>query len=94
MLSHNPLPHFLLQTPHQLNIPYQYHSIPPPPTHPPPIHLTPHHLPSLSIPIPTTYIHTHPPIIHPHDYQNPLNLLTQLIKRLHQKTVQQITYPS
>ena len=92
--SHKGLRDFVVQTADELNIPYQYDSMPGGGTDAGGIHLTGHGVPSLSIGIPSRYIHTHAAMIHRDDYENAVKLLTEVIKRLDQKTVEQITYGS
>lgn len=94
MVSHKGLRDFVVQTADELNIPYQYDSMPGGGTDAGGIHLTGHGVPSLSIGIPSRYIHTHAAMIHRDDYENAVKLLTEVIKRLDQKTVEQITYGS
>lgn len=94
MVSHKGLRDFVVQTADELNIPYQYDSMPGGGTDAGGIHLTGHGVPSLSIGIPSRYIHTHAAMIHRDDYENAVKLLTEVIKRLDQKAVNQITYGS
>ncbi|MGE6628938.1 M42 family metallopeptidase [Bacillus sp. NPDC077027] len=94
MVSHKGLRDFVVQTAEELNIPYQFDSAPGGGTDAGGIHLTGHGVPSLSIGIPSRYIHTHAAMIHRDDYENAVKLLTEVIKRLDQKTVHHITYGS
>ncbi|MFY9421549.1 MAG: M42 family metallopeptidase [Bacilli bacterium] len=49
-------------------------------------------VPSLALCIPARYIHSHVSIIHRDDYENMVNLLVTVIKRLDRKTVEKIIY--
>ncbi|MDP4125199.1 MAG: peptidase M28, partial [Bacillota bacterium] len=56
------------------------------------IHLTANGVPALSITIATRYIHTHAAMLHRDDYENAVKLITEVIKKLDRKTVDEITY--
>ena len=45
---------------------------------------------SLSIGVPTRYMHSHTSIIHYEDFENTVKLMVAVIKRLNQETVNQI----
>ncbi|XMB87416.1 M42 family metallopeptidase [Mycoplasmatota bacterium WC44] len=48
--------------------------------------------PSVSIGIPSRYIHSHTSMIHRKDYENCVKLITELVKTLDTETVNKITY--
>ena len=48
--------------------------------------------PSVSIGIPSRYIHSHTSMIHRQDYENCVKLVTEVVKSLDRKTVDKITY--
>jgi len=52
-----------------------------------PVHLSRIGVPTLYLGIPTRYIHSHAGILHADDYDNAVNLLAALVKRLDKKTV-------
>ncbi|WAA10196.1 M42 family metallopeptidase [Fervidibacillus albus] len=92
MVSHKGLRDFVLQVADELNIPYQYESIPGGGTDAGSIHLTKTGVPSLAITIPTRYIHSNAGILHRDDYENTVKLLTEMIKRLDSDTVNKIIF--
>ncbi|WAA11636.1 M42 family metallopeptidase [Fervidibacillus halotolerans] len=92
MVSHKGLRDFVVQVAEQLNIPYQYESIPGGGTDAGSIHLTKTGVPAIAITIPTRYIHSNAGILHRDDYENTVKLLTELIKRLDSDTVNKIIF--
>ena len=56
------------------------------------MHLAHDGAPSVSIGIPSRYIHSHTSMIHKEDYENCVKLITELVKTLDRETVDKITY--
>ncbi len=56
------------------------------------MHLAHDGAPSVSIGIPSRYIHSHTSMIHKEDYENCVKLITELVKSLDRETVNEITY--
>lgn len=92
MVSHKGLRDFITGIADELNIPYQFDSIPGGGTDAGAIHVAGKGAPSMAITIATRYIHTHAGILHRDDYENAVKLITEVIKRLDRDTVNQITY--
>ncbi|MDQ0161117.1 M42 family metallopeptidase [Bacillus alveayuensis] len=92
MVSHKGLRDFVTNIADELNIPYQFDALPGGGTDSGAIHLTAKGVPTLSITIATRYIHSHAALLHRDDYENTVKLLTEVIKRLDQETVQKITF--
>ncbi|MDE3839855.1 peptidase M28 [Bacillus methanolicus] len=92
IVSHKGLRDFVTDTADELNIPYQFDSMAGGGTDSGAIHLTHRGVPSLSITIPTRYIHSHAAILHRDDYENAVKLIVEVIKRLDKETVEKITF--
>ncbi|WP_243291216.1 M42 family metallopeptidase [Bacillus sp. FJAT-47783] len=92
MVSHKGLRDFVTGIADELNIPYQFDALPGGGTDSGAIHLTANGVPALSITIATRYIHSHAALLHRDDYENTVKLITEVIKRLDQETVQNITF--
>ncbi|MEK4200959.1 M42 family metallopeptidase [Cytobacillus sp. FSL K6-0265] len=92
MVSHKGLRDFVTDTADELNIPYQFDSVPGGGTDAGSIHLTYKGVPALSITIATRYIHSHAGILHRDDFENAVKLITAVIKRLDSDTVAKLTY--
>ncbi|MDM5208723.1 M42 family metallopeptidase [Cytobacillus kochii] len=92
MVSHKGLRDFVTDTADELNIPYQFDSVPGGGTDAGSIHLTYKGVPALSITIATRYIHSHAGILHRDDFENAVKLITAVIKRLDNDTVAKITF--
>ena len=92
MVSHKGLRDFVTNVADELNIPYQFESIPGGGTDAGSIHLTASGVPSLAVTIATRYIHSHAAMLHRDDYENAVKLLTEVIKRLDRETVNKITF--
>lgn len=92
MVSHKGLRDAVVATAEEAGIPYQFDAIAGGGTDSGAIHLTANGVPALSITIATRYIHTHAAILHRDDYENAVNLITEVIKKLDRKTVDEITY--
>jgi putative aminopeptidase FrvX len=92
MVSHKGLRDFVTNVADELNIPYQFESIPGGGTDAGSIHLTGNGVPSLAITIATRYIHSHAAMLHRDDYENAVKLITEVIKRLDRETVNKIKF--
>jgi putative aminopeptidase FrvX len=92
MVSHKGLRDFVTDTADELNIPYQFESIPGGGTDAGSIHLTGIGVPSLAITIATRYIHSHAAMLHRDDYEHAVKLIVEVIKKLDRETVDQITF--
>ena len=92
MVSHKGLRDFIVGVAEELNIPYQFESIPGGGTDAGSIHLTKSGVPSIAITIATRYIHSHAGILHRDDYENTVKLITEVVKRLDSETVNKIKY--
>nr|WJN65720.1 cellulase [Parageobacillus thermoglucosidasius] len=93
MVSHRGLRDFVIEVAEELDsIPYHFDAMPGGGTDAGAIHLTGSGVPSLTIAIPTRYIHSHAAILHRDDYENTVKLLVEVIKRLDAEKVKQITF--
>lgn len=92
MVSHKGLRDAVVATAEEAGIPYQFDAIAGGGTDSGAIHLTANGVPALSITIATRYIHTHAAMPHRDDYENAVKLITEVIKKLDRKTVDEITY--
>ncbi|MBM7653098.1 M42 family metallopeptidase [Neobacillus cucumis] len=92
MVAHKGLRDFVTDTADELNIPYQFESIPGGGTDAGSIHLTHNGVPALAITIATRYIHSHAAMLHRDDYENAVKLIVEVIKRLDREAVDKITY--
>jgi endoglucanase len=92
MVAHKGLRDFVTDTADELNIPYQFESIPGGGTDAGSIHLTHKGVPALAITIATRYIHSHAAMLHRDDYENAVKLIVEVIKRLDRETVDKITF--
>lgn len=92
LVSHKGLREFVTSVADELNIPYQFESIPGGGTDAGSIHLVKSGVPSMAITISTRYLHSNASIIHRDDYENTVKLLTELVKRLDRKTVNKIKF--
>ncbi|WP_042459570.1 M42 family metallopeptidase [Neobacillus dielmonensis] len=92
MVAHKGLRDFVTDTADELNIPYQFESIPGGGTDAGSIHLTHNGVPALAITIATRYIHSHAAILHRDDYENAVKLIVEVIKRLDRETVDKIIF--
>lgn len=92
MIAHKGLRDFVVKTAEEHSIPYQYESMAGGGTDSGAIHLTANGVPALSITVPTRYIHSNAGILHRDDYQNAVNLIVEVIKKLDQKAVDELTY--
>jgi len=92
LVSHRGLREFVVDVAEELNIPYQFDAIPGGGTDAGAIHLTANGVPALTIAIPTRYIHSHAAMLHRDDYENTVKLLVEVIKRLDEAKVKEITF--
>ena len=81
---------FICKIGDELNIPYQESVLKRGSTDASKISTTKIGAPALSIGIPSRYIHSHTSMIHYDDYKNAIMLMTEVIKRLDSKKVQEI----
>ncbi len=75
----------VVETAEANNIPYHFTSIEGGGTDGGKIHLNKYGVPTLTIGIPTRYIHGHVGILHRDDYENAVKLLVEVLKKLDQK---------
>ncbi|TDL82056.1 M42 family metallopeptidase [Peribacillus frigoritolerans] len=92
MVSHKGLRDFVVGVADELSIPYQFDAIAGGGTDSGAIHMTANGVPALSITIATRYIHSHAAMLHRDDYENAVKLITEVIKRLDEETVNTITF--
>ncbi|WP_042354838.1 M42 family metallopeptidase [Bacillus rubiinfantis] len=92
MVAHKGLRDFVTEVADELNIPYQFESIPGGGTDAGSIHLTHNGVPALAITVATRYIHSHAAMLHRDDFENAVKLITEVIKRLDRETVDKIIY--
>ncbi len=92
MVSHKGVRDFVVDTAEENNIPFQYDSMAGGGTDSGSIHLTANGVPSLSITVPTRYIHSHAAMLHYDDFDNLVKLLVAVIKKMDQETVEKLTF--
>ena len=92
LVAHRGLREFVINVAKELEIPYQEGVINGGRTDAGEMHLAHHGAAALSICIPTRYMHSHTSIIHYEDYLNTVKLMTEGIKRLDEKTVNEILF--
>lgn len=92
MVAHKGLRDTVVKVAEELNIPYQFESIPGGGTDAGSMHLVGNGIPSLAVTIATRYIHSHAAMIHRDDYENTVRLITEVVKRLDQETVDHIIF--
>lgn len=92
MISHKGLRDFVTDTADENNLPYQFDALPAGGTDSGSIHLSHDGVPALSITVPTRYIHSHAAMLHRDDFENAVNIIVEVIKKLDSKTVQNITF--
>ncbi|WP_236838587.1 M42 family metallopeptidase [Caldalkalibacillus salinus] len=90
MIGHKDLRDFVVNVAEENDIPFQYDYVPGGGTDAGKMHLTGNGVPSLAIGIATRYIHSHAAILHRDDFENAVNLLVEVIKKLDEQTVKQI----
>ncbi|MDR7237472.1 M42 family metallopeptidase [Neobacillus drentensis] len=92
LVAHKGLRDLVTDTADELNIPYQFESIPGGGTDAGSIHLTHNGVPAMAITIATRYIHSHAAMLHRDDYENAVKLIVEVIKRLDRETVDKSTF--
>lgn len=92
MISHKGLRDFVTDTADENNIPYQFDYVAGGGTDAGAIHITANGVPSLAITIATRYIHSHASMIHRDDYENAVDLIVEVIKKLDSEKVKEITF--
>ena len=90
LVPHQALREFVINVAKEENIPYQEAFITGGRTDAGHMHLAHQGAASLSIGIPTRYMHSHTSIIHYDDYENTIKLMLAIIKKLDQRTVDEI----
>ncbi|MFQ3542550.1 M42 family metallopeptidase [Halobacillus rhizosphaerae] len=92
MVSHKGLRDFVVETAEQSEIPYQFDSLAGGGTDSGSIHLSHDGVPALSITIATRYIHSHAAMLHRDDFENAVKLIVEVIKKLDNNKVKEITF--
>ncbi|WP_026392154.1 M42 family metallopeptidase [Haploplasma modicum] len=92
LIAHRGLRKFVIDVAKELEIPYQEGVINGGRTDAGEMHIAHHGAAALSICIPTRYMHSHTSIIHYEDYLNTIKLMTEVIKRLDEETVEKILF--
>ncbi|GKV66432.1 MULTISPECIES: M42 family metallopeptidase [unclassified Sporosarcina] len=92
LVSHRGLRNFVVETAEEIGVPYQFSTMAGGGTDGGSIHVSGTGVPTLSICIPTRYIHSHAAILHRKDFENTVKLLVELMKRLDSETVKKITF--
>jgi putative aminopeptidase FrvX len=92
LIAHKGLRDLVTDTADEMNIPYQFESIPGGGTDAGSIHVTHNGVPAIAITIATRYIHSHAAMLHRDDYENAVKLIVEVIKRLDRETVDKITF--
>lgn len=92
MVAHKGLRDFVVGIAEEMNIPFQYTVIAGGGTDAGSQHVSRNGVPSLAITVATRYLHSHTSVIHEDDYLNTVALVTEVIKRLDNKTIEKITF--
>ncbi|SIS51348.1 M42 family metallopeptidase [Salimicrobium flavidum] len=92
MISHKGLRDFVTDTADEHKLPYQFDALPAGGTDSGSIHLSHDGVPALSITVPTRYIHSHAAMLHRDDFENAVNIIVEVIKKLDSKAVQNLTF--
>jgi len=90
MIPHRGLRDLVIQVAEENQIPFQFDSMSGGGTDAGRTHLTGSGVPSLALTIATRYIHSHAAILHRDDFENAVNLLVLVIKKLNQEMLQEI----
>lgn len=90
MVPHKKLLNFVVKVAEELEIPFQYTVIAGGGTDAGQMHLTRKGVPSLAITVPVRYLHSHTSVIHEDDYLNTVKLVTEVVRRLDRKTVDEL----
>lgn len=89
-ISHKGVRDLVVDTAKEHDIPFQYTTMAGGGTDTGAIHLTHNGVPSIAITVATRYIHSHAAILHRDDFENAVNILVEVIKKLDNETVEQI----
>ncbi len=89
-LGHKELRNFVLNVADELKIPYQIDGLTRGGTDASAMHVANTGAPAMSIGLASRYIHSHTSMISKSDYENTIKLITEVVKRLDTKTVQEI----
>ena len=92
LVGHKGLRDFVVSVADELNIPYQFDITPGGATDAAKMHLAHDGAPAMSVGIASRYIHSHTSMIHRDDYENTVKLMTEVVRRLDQETVNKITF--
>ncbi|HAX72711.1 MAG TPA: peptidase M28 [Firmicutes bacterium] len=92
LIGHKGLRDFVVSVADELNIPYQFDTMPGGGTDAGAMHLAHDGAPAMSVGVASRYIHSHTSMIHRDDYENAVKLLVEVIKRLDADTVNKITF--
>jgi len=92
MVGHVALREFAVSVCEELKIPYQFSYLRQGGTDAGKMHLSKSGCPSIAICLASRYIHSHTSIIHSDDYENAVRLVTELVRRLDRRTVDDITF--
>lgn len=90
MVPHRRLRDFVLDVAEEAGIPVQFDAMAGGGTDAGRMHLFGRGVPSLAIAVPVRYIHSHAGILHLDDVENTARLMVEVVRRLDEKTVQQI----
>lgn len=93
MIPNRRLRDLVIATAEAETIPYHFSSIPRGGTDSGRIHLSRRGVPSLTIGVPTRYIHSHVGILRREDYDQAVKLMIQVVKKLDSETVSRLTTP-
>lgn len=92
MIAHKGLRDYVVKVAEENEIPFQYDVIAGGATDAGSIHLTGDGVPSLTITVPTRYIHTHAALLHRDDFENAVKLFVEVMKGLDADKVKEITF--
>lgn len=90
LIAHRGLRDLVIETAEQLGIPYQLDIMSGGLTDAGKIQLNRNGVPSMTICIPTRYIHSHAGLLHMNDFEQTVTLLVEVVKRLDWNTVQEL----
>lgn len=90
MVAHRKLRSLVVETARSAGVPLQYATMMGGGTDAGTVHLHGAGVPSVCLAVPARYVHTHTSIIHRDDYDAAVQLVTELVKRLDQATVDEL----
>jgi len=90
MIGHRKLRDLVIQVAEKKKIPFQLSALEGGATNGRPIHLHSRGVPSIFLGVPARYIHSHAGIIHADDYDHTVKLLVEVVKKLDQRTVEDL----